>query len=258
MLKNLDSNIISELTKAELEILRFIELNSEDIIKMSIQECAKKNFTSTATILRLCKKIGLTGFSELKFLLKQELDDEKPNVLKNKNTLSIINETFINLENTIRLLNSNELERVINLLLSDKKIHLYAGGFSSFAMEYLEKYLLSLGRQVVFYQTAPLAYRAANNMSENDIIIIASTSGATPPIIKITQLAKKSKALIIAISNFSNNPLAELADICFYIFSDERNYYGTDIKSRLGLFIIVNMIMESYLYKIQQKEELEE
>ena len=40
---------------------------------MSIQELASKSFTSPPTIMRLCKRLGLKGFSDLKIEIASEL-----------------------------------------------------------------------------------------------------------------------------------------------------------------------------------------
>lgn len=254
MIDQLNSEVINTLTQSEISALRYIDAHPKEIINMSIQECAQKTFSSTATILRLCKKINLSGFSELKFILKQQiLKSEKINFSSKNNNL-IINKLYKNIENTARLINPKELDKLVSLLIGNKKIYLYGGGITTAPMKYLEKYLFSVNKPVVFYKTPPMAYRGVCNLTENDIIIIASASGSTSSIIKIAQLAKNSKAFIVAITDFNPNPLAQLADISFYTFTEERTYYGTDIKSRFGIFFIINMIMEAYIFRMNKTD----
>lgn len=70
MLDCIDNNILNTLTQSELSVLQYIDVHSNEVLTMSIQELSEKVFFSTATILRLCKKLNLSGFSELKFTLK--------------------------------------------------------------------------------------------------------------------------------------------------------------------------------------------
>ena len=55
MIENLSIEIINSLTLSELDVLRFIDKNIEKIFSLSIQDLAKESFSSTATIIILCK-----------------------------------------------------------------------------------------------------------------------------------------------------------------------------------------------------------
>lgn len=250
MLKHLDSEILNSLSQSELTALRYIDSNKEKVIGMSIQELSKNIFISTATILRLCKKMHLSGYSELKYMIKGSLNSTQNPKQTIQSESKTISDSYQVIENTSRLLDTKALETITEYLLSDKKIHLYAGGLSSSVLEYMQRFLLSAGRPCFFYSTAPLAYRAAEKMNENDFIIIASTSGATPSVIRIAQIAKNSHAKITAITNLNSNPLSQLADISLFTLIPNKDYYGTDIKSRASVFFIVDIILECYLHRL--------
>ncbi len=70
---HLDDTIIKSLTGNELNILKYIYGHADDIRHMSIQELASQVSYSSATVLRFCKKLGYSGFAELKYVLHQEL-----------------------------------------------------------------------------------------------------------------------------------------------------------------------------------------
>ncbi|HBP26258.1 MAG TPA: hypothetical protein DD618_04830 [Acholeplasmatales bacterium] len=73
MLSKINIDIINSLTISELDVLRFVDNNKKQILDWSIQTLSKTTFVSTATIMRLCKKLGYSGFSELKYRLKEEI-----------------------------------------------------------------------------------------------------------------------------------------------------------------------------------------
>lgn len=258
MLSYIDNEIINNLTQGEITVLKYIDLHQEDIIDMSIQECAVKSFSSTATILRLCKKLNLSGFSELKFILKQNLSKNKNYQQKIKTNSDINNELYKKIENMAQIINLKNLDKVISLLMSDKKIYLFASGITSVVMEYFEQYLLSANRLSTFYRNAPMAYRGISTLSKDDVLFIASASGNTSAVVKVAQLTKNTGATIIGITDFNNNPLSQLSDICFYTITEDRKYFETDIKSRIGTFFIINIIMEGYIYKLSKKLNITE
>lgn len=247
MIDQLDNDILNHLTQGELTVLKYIDAHTDEVLHMSIQQLATDAFTSTATILRLCKKMHLTGFSELKFVLRNQLSALNSVALPQTTAKMTVEDLYSCIENTSRFLDTKALLKAAKHLAGDSRIHLYAGGLTAMALEYMQRFLLSTGRTCVFYNTAPLAYRAAAKMDSRDFFLIASTSGATPSVIRTAQIAKNSGALIAAITNLGNTPLSRMADINFYTFIENRDYYGTDIKSRITIFYIVDMILECYL-----------
>ena len=64
---HLDDTVIKSLSNNELNILKFVYEHGEDVPDMSIQALASQVCYSSATILRFCKKLGYSGFAELKY-----------------------------------------------------------------------------------------------------------------------------------------------------------------------------------------------
>jgi DNA-binding MurR/RpiR family transcriptional regulator len=251
MLNQLDIEIINSLSQNELSVLRYIDAHPAEVMQMSIQELSKCVFSSTATILRLCKKMHLKGFSELKYVLKNQ-QTLKENQLPATPFISVTPMSlYSDIEKTSRFLDTKALNKVAEYLLSDKKIYLYASGLSSMSLTYMQRVLLALNRQSMFLTSAPLAYQTVGKLTKDDVLIMASSSGSTPPVIRIAQIAKNNNVSLVAITNLNNNPLSQLADINLYTFEENRDYYGTDIKSRVQAFYIVDMIMESYQYHLK-------
>lgn len=251
---HIDLEILNNLSQSELSILHYIYAHKQEVLHMSIQQLSNEVFLSTATILRLCKKLNLSGFSELKYTLKSQITQENKKNEEIQSVDKIIHNFYQTIENTGRLIDSKIMDITVNYLLSDKNIHLYSNGVSAVSMSYMERFLLSVGRKSKYYPTAPLAYRMASKMNKEDVIFIASTSGATSSVINIAQIAKNGGAVVISITNMNSNPLTKLSDIVFYTPIKNREYYGTDIKSRCSSFFIVHMILECYLYRLNSPE----
>ncbi len=61
-------------TNAEQEVVRYILQNPKAVIHATINEIAEAAYSSPSTIGRVCKKLGLAGFAELKIKIATELD----------------------------------------------------------------------------------------------------------------------------------------------------------------------------------------
>lgn len=64
-----------DLSKNERILANYILKHPEDVLKMSSKDLGKVCFVSTATVYRLCDKLGLSGFSDLKIKITSSLDD---------------------------------------------------------------------------------------------------------------------------------------------------------------------------------------
>ncbi|MEN2327590.1 MurR/RpiR family transcriptional regulator [Lacticaseibacillus paracasei] len=80
-LESLINQKYSNLNQTEKEILAFIIENRDFVRKTSLSEVAEKSLFSKSAIFRCCKKIGLTGFSQLRYVLTDEKDSEQDSLI---------------------------------------------------------------------------------------------------------------------------------------------------------------------------------
>jgi DNA-binding MurR/RpiR family transcriptional regulator len=253
MFKDLGMDVLNRLSFNEIEVLKYIEKNKNRVLNMSIQELSKEVYVSTATIMRLCKKMGFSGFSELKHVIKEKITNDS--LPKNKITSidDVIEDNLFDIKQTKRMLDDQNISNAIGLLMSDKSIHLYSRGITVLCIEYMNRVLLSMNRKSTMYVDQPVMYSAALQMTSEDVLFIASASGATKEIIKVAQIAKSNGATVIAISNFDNNPLSQVADVNFYAMLAKRKFAGLDVKSRLPIFFVISVILECFIKEKETK-----
>ena len=67
-------SIFSELTQSEKKIAQMVLETPEEVIQMTANELAKASQTSPASVIRFCRSIGISGFTELKLKLSAEVD----------------------------------------------------------------------------------------------------------------------------------------------------------------------------------------
>ena len=72
---NLILNEQTGFTSTEKVIANYITTHREEILQMSIQKLARETYTSTSAIMRLCARMGLSGFKEFKIRYAQELSE---------------------------------------------------------------------------------------------------------------------------------------------------------------------------------------
>ena len=65
----------ASLTRAEYRVLAHLTEHPLLVGNITVRELAQATFVSTATIMRLCQKLGFSGFSEFIWHCKQLLSD---------------------------------------------------------------------------------------------------------------------------------------------------------------------------------------
>lgn len=58
-----------QLTELDEKILHYVIDNMDTVLQMGVREIARVNFTSPASIIRLSKKLGYTGFVDMYYHL---------------------------------------------------------------------------------------------------------------------------------------------------------------------------------------------
>ena len=128
MIDKIDIEIINSFTVSELYVFTYLDKNKEEVIDLSVKELSDKTFVSTATVMRVAKKLGYSGFTELKYAIKQELDHriEQTQTTKSLEVVkqNLLNEVSITKDN----LPDDEVKKVAEILKSKKRIHMFAKG----------------------------------------------------------------------------------------------------------------------------------
>lgn len=125
MFQSFSPDIISSLSSLELELLRYINANKQAVCNMSIQELAKNTFMSTTTIIRLCKKLNLAGYSHLKFFLREMLSKEQSvgNVYSAHSLEELLREELSDIERTARGIDLSMVEEIASFMHQNTQIH---------------------------------------------------------------------------------------------------------------------------------------
>lgn len=116
---------------------------------ITVRELAQATFVSTATIMRLCQKLGFSGFSEFIWHCKQLLTDT-PHITTQGNALpqlpALFSQFIANYQQTFQWVTDEKRLQFADLLRHKESFFLYGAGFSYLFAEYLTKKLQVLGK----------------------------------------------------------------------------------------------------------------
>ena len=122
---NLSEHILSSLNQKELDLLKFIYLNSTAISCQTIQQFSNNVHVSSSSILRFCKKIGFSGFSELKSNIRTKSNSSSSHKEKATSLENITKNILTDIEGSLSFTTSDDIHSIISLLDSNRDLYLY-------------------------------------------------------------------------------------------------------------------------------------
>ncbi|MFH8135460.1 SIS domain-containing protein [Pantoea osteomyelitidis] len=211
------------LGKKERAIARFIENNPDTLATMTISDIADFLKVSVSSITKVAKKLGFSGFYDLKMNLNQAgiVEEEYFDYSQTQGDfcLNILQNTFLSavlaLQESVSVLDIEVFKKVAALLsavTAEQRIILAGSGGSGAICDDFHHKLLKIGIFASVYHDAHLQQMAASLMKPGDILLGISHSGKTSDIINTMKTAKANQAATICITNYPNSPLSHLAD----------------------------------------------
>ncbi len=247
-----------EMGKAEKQIADWIFENPGKIISLSIVELAERCKCSEATIVRFSKRLGLSGYQELKISLAAEGGGSPVSTGISSNDTpfemyqKICEDIYLSFEKTKKSLDPSFLTAACEKILSANKIVIFGlGNSASVATDASHKFLRA-GLNAVAYSDNHMQVIAASHLEENDVAIGISHSGSSRDIVDALRLAKAQGATTIAITNSGKSPILKVTDIPLFTSADETEYTILGLSSRLVQLAIINVL---YHYIVLNRSE---
>lgn len=253
-------------TESEKEVLRFLIHRTREAVEMDIHTMAKKCFCSPATIVRICKKNGFSGFKELKQALANDINfsrqltqvqltassDEKiPNIVA-----KVLNANILAIQNIYNLLDFDELGRIVALLLSSRYIYLYGIGASFLVAKDFQQKLERINKRTFLYEDIHLQLVSSTNLEKDDIAIIVSYSGLTKEIVEIAKNVKMCGGKIIAITKYGASKLSSISDYNLFVPTLEKPLRIGASSSRVSQLSVVDIVYNIY-FSLENEKSME-
>ena len=227
-------------------VAEYIEKHRENIAGISIQKIGDELYVSPNAIMRFAKKLGYSGFSELKFSIGRE-NGEKGQGAEEK---TLTSELFSLLpQSVVRTMDAIDPIMVgkAAAVIAQSRVCILAGlGDSLRGCEVLWKGLRCYHERVEYNTQIHDIEYAVNHASEEDVLIIISARGANERLVGLCQNANRRKMKTISITHCYKNPLAEQAGLSLYFYAPHEELNGSDITDRSGQMILLRMLCEKF------------
>lgn len=234
--------------------------NMSIIANSSIKESAAKYHVSTATLMRLAKKIGYSGYSELSFqardyLTHNEKNVQKPTTDSHYEMQTLMNSFSVGYKNVDYKDLENKTLQLIEYISHANRILAIGIGNSALAAEHLKYLMMSHSILVQTITDQVVINFLHDNIKTGDLIIIYSVSGSEQSYKKVIDTAQKKKAHIIFIT--MNSEIAKNNKIDLSILLPVSKYFDNEdssiryVDSRPNFLVFTSCLVAFYTRKKQ-------
>ncbi|HHK6679272.1 TPA: MurR/RpiR family transcriptional regulator [Streptococcus pneumoniae] len=240
----------------------YILVRDSEIVYETSSEIVSKVKVGEGTLNRFCKKIGYSGFQELKLKMTKDILELESQKMSSDTFIDEIKNNYLSIvESTRKLIDGRQIELAIKLIREANQILMIGVGSSGNAAREFESSLLRIGiiSKTVIDTHFQLMHTAL--LKDNDLIIAFSLSGSTKEVEETLLNSKRKNVKIISITNYSSRNIAKLSD-CVLLTSKKESYLeGGSLMAKASQLFIIDVIctrlsLINYEDTICKKEEI--
>ncbi len=203
--------------------------------KVSIAQIAAENYVSTAFIVKMCKRLGFNGYTDLFYNLSHSGQNA---MLRRPYDLNVLIDNY----------SETLVARFLDYLhqYREQKFFVVGAGFAEISADYIAQRLSVCGfmvySRVSFYDF--MLFRDGNSQAmqtniEPAILIAISQSGETDLVLNSVRRARQNGFKVVSFTKIGTSTLAQSSDVTFLVDSDHQALISAVPNPFFGKVILI-------------------
>lgn len=225
----------------EKYVCHYLTSHYRECSKMTVEEFASLCHVSKTLLVRFAKKLGLSGYSELKARIKIELQEREPNV---DGLLQTVTDSYHKMMDD---LNRKNLSSFFEKLYAAKRVFIYGSGSSQARAASEMKRIFLPVKEMINLHGHDLLCSLPPIATEDDLVIIISLSGESEQVVDLAGRLRTSQIPMVSVTGMRKNTLASLCEENLYIYTVQLPVeYGISYEFTTPYFILIEYLYLSY------------
>lgn len=227
--------------ETERTILSYLLNHQSEVMQLSVQAVAAKTYTSPSSVMRVSKKLGFSGFAELKYYLRAQSAGEQP-----EKPCSRVELQAQDIKATIQGLYHQDLEPLAQQILDAGTVYCIGTGMAQRnAMIEFSKSLLNNGIRAVEISDLTEFLLVVPLMQPTDLVVLASLSGETKEYVEIPQRLALRGIPVVAVTRQGMNSMAKAArwNLQYSATPIHAEWHSGSYYSFVGLSIVLDYLV---------------
>jgi len=248
--------LLPELRPSEHRIAELFLATPEAAATWPIGEVAARCGTSTTSVVRFFRRLGYEHYRDWQMDVLREVTRESLSAAALPDASGDINRTdtpadivakislaeTLSIADTAVALEVTALGRAIAAVARAERIDIFGMGASSIVGLDLQQKLTRIGRTALTWSDSHSAWTAAATLHPAAVALAVSHSGTTADTIAFLDLARRSGATTIALTNHAGAPLSQYADITLTTAARETVFRSGALGSRIAQLMVIDCL----------------
>lgn len=229
-----------------------------------LRDVATGSGVSEAMVVKVAKKLGFAGFREFRQGLVDyyrsdtaalhaeiEVTDTSGEIVQ-----KVFRTAMQALEETFAILDLQAFDRAADYLHRAKQRDFYGlGGSAQIARDVSHKFL-RIGIRSSVFDDAHMMMMSAALLGPDDVAIAFSHSGSTSAVIDAIELARRSGARTIAVTNYPDSPVAQLVDVVLCSTAQNNPLLGENATARIAQLNLLDALFVAVAQRDRKTADL--
>ena len=249
-----------DLSPSERHILDFIFENLQDVSNMGIVELGERTFTSTTTVKRLCRKLGIESYTDFRLQLFAEIANyDRMNILKGAQTpvgqydtiadiiTKVSDQNAKSIIETSTLNHPEVISEVIQLMRHAERIDFYGVGPSNVVAKDACIKCMRLGIPSSAWDDPMTMRMNVRSYPKGALALLISYTGETESIIDVAKELNATGITSVSLTSFGENRLASLCTYNLYVQASESWDRLGGMSSRISTLNLVDVLFTALM-----------
>ena len=244
-----------QLTRSGHAVADYLLQHADEAQYLSMSSLARECNVAEATVFRFCRALGFDGYHEMRIALAQANATGTPSSQRElqpgATTAELCEHAYARfltaINGTQNALSPQAVEQAVALLHSARQVFCMGQGGSMAAANEICARFAGITNKFRTAGDSHMQVMAASLMTEEDVVLFVSYSGATRDMIETLRTAKAAGAKIILITHYEDSPGAKLADIVLLCGAQENPLDSGSIPIKVAVLYVAEVLVLRYI-----------
>lgn len=243
------------LSPAEAQVRDAIIADPRGALSSTVYELAEAAYTSPSTVSRLCKRVGISSYANLRLMLAEEVNHLEAIDLAYLDTTTIepedtpaqvveklTNISIKTIQETHELVDLDALAQAVDLIRAASILDFYGVGASLLVALDAESKFTRVGKCSIVHQHYDRQKVQAINSDASHVGLIFSYSGESPEMRVIARILKDNATPTISFTKSDRNSVSRLATCRLFVTARESLQRAGAMASRTAQLYMVDLL----------------
>ncbi|MEW5979371.1 MAG: MurR/RpiR family transcriptional regulator [Acidobacteriota bacterium] len=257
-------HLLPSLGRVDRRIGEYILENPDRVLSASVIGMHCSCGVSAGSIVGFCRRLGLSGFTNLKLTLARELAQAGlpgwNREAREENPLRVLEWGFerhlAGLADTYRLNGDEAFQTASQALTNARRIEFFSVGMS-YAVAYAACSALRLiGLAASIQADSHMQIAAATQLRIGDVAFGISCSGRSLVPVQCLEIARENKAMTLSVTNCMMSPITNCSDLILYATPSQVRSFQAPLAGHITQLAIIDALVVSITRRRKHKTKV--